>query len=77
MEIFTFKVLRIVLAIFIVPIISYFIIIYSFPALVATIPEVYQGTDQSIAEAIFALIQVLIGYYIIHKTIQSLGLFSK
>ena len=77
MKVFSIKVLMIILAIFIVPFISYFIIMYSLPALVEAIPELYDGTNQSIAETIFALIQVLIGYYLVHKIIQALGFFSK
>ena len=66
------KFLKIGLAILIIPFISYFLIRYSIPLLVESILEFVDGRDQSIAEMIFSLLQILIGYYFIHKAIQIL-----
>ena len=72
MDIFNMKFLKIGLAILIIPFISYFLIRYSIPLLVESILEFVDGRDQSIAEMIFSLLQILIGYYFIHKAIQIL-----
>ena len=72
MDVFNMKFLKIGLAILIIPFISYFLIRYSIPLLVESILEFVDGRDQSIAEMIFSLLQILIGYYFIHKAIQIL-----
>ena len=72
MKVFNMKFLKIGLAILIIPFISYFLIRYSIPLLVESILEVVDGREESMAEMIFALLQILIGYYFIHKAIQLL-----